>query len=337
MSRSRAWSFIALPAGERQYGGNVGYSDDVEQTYRYDSSVPNHKQVSSGDLVLIRDATRLLGIARIEEVTSKPSKKLRQRCPECGNTGIKLRKSMPVPWRCSKGHLFGTPSTESIDVTAYEAHYDQSFLRTPGAVPVSELKAAALRPNDQLSIEEVDLARIERALIDRFPATSFLISGFLQGSVLSPADADEDAESIDVAAPFVTTMTDTREKVLRSIRARRGQRAFRDKLIRRYGARCMASGCELMDIVEAAHIDPYRGENDNHPENGLLLRTDLHTLFDLNLMGIDPDGYVLWLHSKVKDASYLHLHGKSLQLGSRLVPARAALQRRWGTFLASGA
>ena len=59
MSRSRAWSLIALPAGERQYGGNTGYTDDVEQTYRYDSSVPNHKRVRSGDLVFIRDAAGL--------------------------------------------------------------------------------------------------------------------------------------------------------------------------------------------------------------------------------------------------------------------------------------
>jgi hypothetical protein len=244
---------------------------------------------------------------------------------------------MPVPWRCSKGHLFETPAAESIDVTAYEAHYDRSFLHTLEAVPVAELKAAALRPNDQLSIEEVDLARMEQALVNRFPATSFLIAGFLQGSVLSPADADENAEPASLTAPFVSTMTDTREKILRSISVRRGQRNFRDKLIRRYGARCMASGCELMDIVEAAHIDPYRGANDNHPENGLLLRADLHTLFDLNLMGIDPDGYVLRLHSRVKDASYRHLHGKSLCLGSHLVPARAALQRRWGSFLEGGA
>jgi len=333
MSGSRAWSLITLQAGERQYGGNTGYSDDVERIYRYDSNVPNHKRLSSGDLVFVRNAESLLGIAQIEEVTSEPSRKLRQRCPACGSTAIKFRKSMPVPWRCSKGHEFEVPTSEYIDVTAYEAHYGRTFLRVPEAVPVAELKAAALRPNDQLSIEEVDLARVERALIGRFPMTSRLISSFLQGSVLASSDADEECESADGPAPYVATMTDTREKVLRSIRVRRGQRAFRDKLIRRYGARCMASGCELMDIVEAAHIDPFRGEKDNHPENGLLLRTDLHTLFDLNLMGINPDGFVLRFHSKVRDESYRNLSGKSLQIGGRLMPAQAALQRRWEAFI----
>jgi putative restriction endonuclease len=33
----------------------------------------------------------------------------------------------------------------------------------------------------------------------------------------------------------------------------------------------------------------YRGMKDNDPSNGLLLRTDIHTLYDLNLLGIEPD------------------------------------------------
>lgn len=76
--------------------------------------------------------------------------------------------------------------------------------------------------------------------------------------------------------------------VLRSIRARRGQAKFRNGLIDRYGARCMISGCEIMEIVEAAHIWPYRGDEDHVLTNGLLMRSDLHTLFDYDLIGIDP-------------------------------------------------
>ncbi len=39
----------------------------------------------------------------------------------------------------------------------------------------------------------------------------------------------------------------------------------------------------------AAHIKAYRGEQDNHPDNGLLLRSDIHTLFDVDLHGIEPE------------------------------------------------
>jgi HNH endonuclease len=45
-------------------------------------------------------------------------------------------------------------------------------------------------------------------------------------------------------------------------------------------------------------IRPYRGDHDNDPKNGLLLRTDLHTLFDLNLLGIKPDTLTVIIHRR---------------------------------------
>src|SRR5208282_2998948 len=67
----------------------------------------------------------------------------------------------------------------------------------------------------------------------------------------------------------------------------------------RYGDRCLVTGCEVLAVLEAAHIRPYRGEDDNHPENGLLLRSDVHTLFDLDLLGIEPEALRVVLHSSV--------------------------------------
>jgi HNH endonuclease len=46
----------------------------------------------------------------------------------------------------------------------------------------------------------------------------------------------------------------------------------------------------VLDVLEAAHIYPYRGDSTNHVANGLLLRADLHTLLDCGLPAIDPDG-----------------------------------------------
>lgn len=334
MSSLRAWSLIALPPEDRQYGGNTGYSDEVERIYRYDSSVPNHKQIALGHLVFLRDAEHVVGTARVESIRVFPAEKQRQRCPVCAQVGIKYRKSKAIPWRCANGHEFDAPSIEKVAVTGYEAHYEQSFVRTPRAVSISELKQAALRPNDQLSIEEINLGAIEGALLKAFPEIRFLIESFVQGVDLDASDAASVADGLtDSVAPFVTTMTDTRETVLRSIRVRRGQKSFRDRLIRRYGARCVASGCELMDIVEAAHVDPFRGENDHHPENGLLLRADLHTLFDLNLMGIDPEELTLRFHPRIKDDSYRCLEGSSLRFSGLARPASAPIKRRWDAYL----
>jgi putative restriction endonuclease len=74
---------------------------------------------------------------------------------------------------------------------------------------------------------------------------------------------------------------DMRDWALRCIAARRGQAAFRAALIDAYGGRCSITGCDAVEALEAAHISPYKGDHTNDVTNGLLLRADLHTLFDL--------------------------------------------------------
>ena len=88
------------------------------------------------------------------------------------------------------------------------------------------------------------------------------------------------------------TQGDERERLFRQIRARRGQRVFREKLRARYGDRCAVCGCNVLDVLEAAHIRPYRGDLDNHVENGLLLR---HTQFDLDLISQGEYQRLQWL------------------------------------------
>ena len=114
---------------------------------------------------------------------------------------------------------------------------------------------------------------------------------------------------------------------MRQIRERRGQSKFRQALRLRYGGKCMITGCKLFDVVEAAHISPYRGSEDNHPENGLLLRADLHTLLDLDLLGLEPESLKIKFHPKVLDTGYRNLDGKQLRC-SKLKPSKEALISR---------
>lgn len=138
-------------------------------------------------------------------------------------------------------------------------------------------------------------------------------------------------EDIDIAR-YSLTEADRRPMVMRQIRERRGQSQFRQALCLRYGDQCMITGCKLLDVVEAAHISPYRGSEDNHPANGLLLRTDLHTLFDLDLLGIEPESLQIKLHSKVLSTTYKNLDGKQLKC-SKVKPSQEALISRWSQFL----
>ncbi|WP_414553309.1 pentapeptide repeat-containing protein [Anabaena sp. CCY 0017] len=78
-------------------------------------------------------------------------------------------------------------------------------------------------------------------------------------------------------------------EIRKSIQKRQGQEKFRNALITYYEGRCAISGCEVTGVLEAAHIEPYGLYKNNHTDNGILLRADLHTLFDLNLIVIHPE------------------------------------------------
>ena len=335
MNSARAWSLIAVGAGEeRQHAGNRGYEDDPRSVYRYDSKVANHRNVGVGDLALVRNKDRLLGIAQIERIDSEHGKKTISRCPQCGTSKIRIRENRQPTYRCANRHEFAAPTQETVDVTLYEAHFGGSFVDAPDAVAVNQIKKAAPRPSTQLSIEEVDVRKLEQALLSSFPRTRSVLASFFQAGVIGREDAAEEAAPTAAPErPFVGSISDTRETVLRSIRQRRGQRKFRDSLLVRYGGRCVMSGCALADVLEAAHIWPYRGEADNHPENGLLLRADLHTLFDLDLIAVNPETLVIEVAPALMQIeTYAALQGMPLGAAPGARPALEPLRSRWTVF-----
>lgn len=86
-----------------------------------------------------------------------------------------------------------------------------------------------------------------------------------------------------------TNLEDGRKKIERMVTQRQGQPAFRNALLAAYNNRCAITGCTIDDVLEAAHISPYLGKHTNHVTNGLLLRADVHTLFDRGLIKIHRD------------------------------------------------
>lgn len=280
----RTW--VVLTFGEeRQHAGNAGYDDAPEKWYSYDSYVANHRQIVTGDCFLICDRKRALGIARIIRIDEEPSTRLLQRCPVCNETGIKIRKTKAPAYRCKKGHEFEEPAREDASCTKYTAHFGQTFRPFSDTFGRDLLRDGCPRYSDQLAMQEFDFSLIEAKLRSSFPHAATLIAVVSSGSFLSAEIADDKLSAMEGYKP---TECDEREKLLRQIRARRGQQAFRDELRTRYGDQCVVSGCKTLHVLEAAHIRPYRGEPDNHSDNGLLLRADIHTLFDLDLIGIEP-------------------------------------------------
>jgi HNH endonuclease len=125
---------------------------------------------------------------------------------------------------------------------------------------------------------------------------------------------------------------DRRPIVERQIRERRGQQEFRDAMRRRYQNRCAVTGCEVLAVLEAAHINPYRGNDDNHEQNGLLLRSDVHTLFDLDLLGIEPENLKVELHPDLAK-EYGLFAGVTLHCARNQPISRDALRVRYERFL----
>jgi putative restriction endonuclease len=109
-------------------------------------------------------------------------------------------------------------------------------------------------------------------------------------------------------------LTDARERVIGSIVRRQGQPAFRRNLLEVYRGKCAVSGCEVEAVLDAAHIVPYRGRKTNHLANGLLLRTDLHTLFDLGLITIDTGGMTVVISPQLRGTCYEQYAGKQITL-----------------------
>jgi putative restriction endonuclease len=70
---------------------------------------------------------------------------------------------------------------------------------------------------------------------------------------------------------------------------RLGQGAFRVMVTDIYGRRCAVTQERTLPALEAAHIRPYSDGGEHNPNNGLLLRRDIHSLFDSGYVTVTPD------------------------------------------------
>lgn len=68
-----------------------------------------------------------------------------------------------------------------------------------------------------------------------------------------------------------------------------GQGAFRVAVTDAYQRRCAITGEKTLPVLQAAHIKPYASGGEHLVPNGILLRSDIHTLFDSGYVTIDPD------------------------------------------------
>lgn len=127
---------------------------------------------------------------------------------------------------------------------------------------------------------------------------------------------------------------DARVKRLTETWARDQQGAFRERLFERYGRACQITGCTVMSVVQACHLRSVSAQGSDRADNGLLMRIDLHVLFDAGRLGVDPDTLTVHVCASLSGTEYAELQGRSLSVG-RSRPNPEALAERWRLFCAT--
>lgn len=102
------------------------------------------------------------------------------------------------------------------------------------------------------------------------------------------------------------------------VRPRLGQGIFRVALTSAYEGACAVTGEHSWPVLEAAHIQPFGREGRHDVENGLLLRADVHRLFDAGYVTVSPD-YRFVVSRRLKDdwengRAYYKRHGTEIRL-----------------------
>jgi putative restriction endonuclease len=99
-------------------------------------------------------------------------------------------------------------------------------------------------------------------------------------------------------------------------KVRLGQGAFRVQLTDAYYRKCSISGEKTLPVLEAAHIKPFSDSGPHHLSNGILLRADLHKLYDSGYITFTNE-YRIEVSRKIKEEyengkEYYRFHGYEL-------------------------
>jgi putative restriction endonuclease len=81
---------------------------------------------------------------------------------------------------------------------------------------------------------------------------------------------------------------------------RLAQQAFKAVVLNAYHGHCAITSTKIRPVLQAAHIRPVTVGGENRVGNGLLLRSDVHTMFDRGYLGVDPS-YRLRVSPRLRD------------------------------------
>lgn len=291
MSEPTAWLLLSV-GEERQHGGNDGYDDDPSTIYRWDSTVAHHADVQPGDVVVLWDKNSSLGASVVDAIATGARTKQLRKCPHCGKAGIKARKATSPKYKCYKcGETFDEPTLQSKDVITYESDHGASWVDLSDLLPGPVLRGLCFDPKSQQSMRPL-----------RWDALA---------AALAAAGQSPIARGVKAASDFAIGGG----HVQRMVALRVGQPKFRKMLVTKYGAVCAFTGPSPLESLEACHLYSYAKVGQHHSDGGVLLRRDLHRLFDLGFLSVNPSTLKIDVHADLEPfALYNHMMGSTLHI-----------------------
>jgi len=169
-------------------------------------------------------------------------------------------------------------------------------------------KAFRQVPDESLERIEADFGTVERFFRHR------LLNTEVGGPVLDMSGIIRlsEREQSQLQSFDPTSTKDGREKIVESITRRRGKPQLRQTLLAAYDYTCAITGCNALEALEAAYVIPFRGKYTHHASNALLLRADVHTLFDLGRIAVDTRTMTVIIHDELLESSYRLLADRPL-------------------------
>ncbi len=188
------WLLLEKSDETRVSKGIDGYRDTTGESYHYDSLVPNHLNVATGDFAVLRKENEIIGVGTIGDISETADAKIHRRCPKCDSTDIRERVTKQPKWKCGKcPEEFSEPKETIVEVRSFVAAInDFTRLNAPPSVKAGKMCAEhGDGSSSQLSMLRLDPVKIQTLFegIDPSPSSRSPVTGTGgQGFGLSQAE-----------------------------------------------------------------------------------------------------------------------------------------------------
>ena len=220
---------------------------------------------------------------------------------------------MSPRYKCYKCKgVFDTPDAQTATVTEYRSRHDAAWTSLENLLPGADLRQLCQSPKSQLSMRPLRWDAFQDAV--------------------STKGADRAVDRVMQRAPDFAF---PQGHILEMVRVRRGQRQFREHLLEAQGEKCAFTGEAPERVLEAGHLYSYAELGVHHEHGGLLLRRDVHRLFDDGWLAVDPETLKVDVSVNLESfPQYTSLHDRHLRMRLR-DPQVEWLARHWAEHRAS--